>query len=520
MGAILGRLAFLLAFAPFLQGVIGRTKAIAAGRTGPPLLQPYHDIWKLLRKGAVYSPVEGVLFRAGPTVGLACALVAGLLVPLFDSKAPMEFPGDVVLFAYLLGLGRFLTVLAALDTGSSFEGMGASRETAFSAVCESGLLLALAVLCLPGSVFSFAGAGAAVGGLIPHPAVLLAAAALFVVLLAENSRIPVDDPATHLELTMIHEVMVLDHGGPDFAYILLASAVKLFLMSAVLVRLLVPAPAAATEATSAIFLATVLAVGVLVGIVESTMARLRLSRVPQLLFSATALALIALAVLFHPTAGGWEAADALLAAVLVLNLFIASSSRLTACVQACGIQGAALSALPLALHGVGRAATSVHPLAMAAGTFALKAIAIPLLLLRAIREANVRREVEPSQSLTASLLLGAVFTAISFSLGRVLVLPEASSSALTVPAAFATMLVGFLMLAGRRKAVAQVVGFLLLDNGVFVFAQALAREMPLVVELGILLDVLVGVFVMGIAIYHISREFDHIDTDELSTLRD
>src|SRR5262249_2558467 len=218
----------LLALPPLLLGIIAKVKAFVAGRSGPPLLQPYRDVVRLLRKGAGYSRTTTWVFRAGPVVTLATTLAAGCLLPLRAAGAPLAFEGDLVLFAYLLGLGRFWTVCAALDTGSSFEGMGASREAAFSALAEAALFLVLVTLAVATRQLSLSAIFAALAGASgANPALWVAAAALAAVLLAENARIPIDDPATHLELTMIHEVMVLDHCGPDLAMIEYAAAVKL-----------------------------------------------------------------------------------------------------------------------------------------------------------------------------------------------------------------------------------------------------------------------------------------------------
>ena len=298
LGAILLHLGLLLIVPPLLPGIIAKVKAIAAGRKGPPLVQTYRDIWKLLHKGAVYSRTTTWIFRAGPIVTLAAAVAAGLLTPLVGTVAPLGFVGDVVLFAYFLGLGRFFTMAAALDTGSSFEGMGASREAAFSALAEPTLFLVLAILCIPAKSPSFAAAWAALPWqtwIAAHPPLLAATVALFVVLLAENSRIPVDDPNTHLELTMIHEVMVLDHGGPDFAFILYGSSIKLFLFASLLVHILAPIPAG--FAGLPVFLAGVLTTAVVVGIVESITARVRLVRVPQFLVGASVVAALGLLML-------------------------------------------------------------------------------------------------------------------------------------------------------------------------------------------------------------------------------
>jgi formate hydrogenlyase subunit 4 len=301
MGAITIHLVLLLALPPLLIGIIARTKAWFAGRKGAPLWQPYLDLWKLLHKGAVFSRTTTWLFRAGPIVTLAAALTAGLLTPLGAAASPLGFSGDVILFAYLLGLGRFFTMAAALDTGSSFEGMGASREAAFSALAEPALFMVLAIICVPAGSASFAEAWASPWQTWgpAHPALPAAAVALFGVLLAENSRIPVDDPTTHLELTMIHEVMVLDHGGPDLAFVLYGSAVKLFLFAALLVHMVLPVPPAGGALGAGVLVAGAAAVAVLVGIVESVTTRIRLLRVPQFLVGASVIAALGLAVLLY-----------------------------------------------------------------------------------------------------------------------------------------------------------------------------------------------------------------------------
>jgi hydrogenase-4 component E len=213
-------------------------------------------------------------------------------------------------------------------------------------------------------------------------------------------------------------------------------------------------------------------------------------------------------------------ADFLLLVVTALSVSIVASSRLTSCVRASALQGVALALLPFALWG-GTLEGHLAPIVlMSLGALAVKAIVIPLLLSRAIREANVRREAEPFISLHFSILIAAALVGFSFWLGTALALPRPAPTPLLVPMAFATLLIGFLVLVTRRKAVTQVVGYLTLENGIFIFGQILVAEIPFAVELGILLDLLVGVFVMGIAIHHISREFEHIDTELLTTLKD
>jgi formate hydrogenlyase subunit 4 len=286
-----------LALAPLLVGAINRTKSAFAGRVGPPLLQLYYDLARLLRKGAVYSHTTSWVFRAGPVVGLASALAATTLVPCGGLPAPLAFTGDLVAFAYVLGVIRFVTVVAALDTGSSFEGMGASREVTLASLAEPVVILGLASIARKTQSLSLStmfppswGATGIVGVLI--------AAALIVIVLAENSRIPVDDPNTHLELTMIHEVMVLDHSGPDLAFILYGAALKLWVLGALVVGIALP-HSGDPWADTAVALAGMLGLAVLIGVVESCMARLRLLRVPHLLAGAGGLVVLALFLVFE-----------------------------------------------------------------------------------------------------------------------------------------------------------------------------------------------------------------------------
>jgi formate hydrogenlyase subunit 4 len=282
---------------PLLLGIINRVKSLVGGRTGPPLLQPYFDLAKLMSKGSVYSETTTWVFRAGPALGLAALIVAVLLLPLGPLQAPLGFAGDLFLLAGLLALQRFCLMVCALDTGSSFEGMGASREAFFASIGEPALLIGLLVaargalsLSLTGLLGATTLATAAAAG----PALLLVAVALFLLMLAENARIPVDDPNTHLELTMIHEVMVLDNSGVDLAYITYASALKLWVFGALVVGLLLPTGGLPTEAVVPLFVLSMVALAVAVGVVESTMARVRLSRVPRLLVGAGGLTALAL----------------------------------------------------------------------------------------------------------------------------------------------------------------------------------------------------------------------------------
>jgi formate hydrogenlyase subunit 4 len=281
--------ALVLGLPPLLLGVINKTKAFFAGRVGPPLLQAYWDLAKLLRKDTVLSRTTTWVFLAGPAVGLVTTLFAALFVPIGGHPAPLSFEGDFVLFAYVLGLGRFFTVAAALDTGSSFEGMGGAREATFSCLAEPALFFGLFVLARATGSMSLSGMlGPALAASWSTAAAALAAVLVswFVVLLAENCRIPFDDPNTHLELTMIHEVMVLDHSGPPYGLVLYGAALKLFVFGAVVLGVALPLGGMDPWLSWGVFVGASLLLAVAVGVVESAMARMRLLQLPSLLVAA------------------------------------------------------------------------------------------------------------------------------------------------------------------------------------------------------------------------------------------
>jgi formate hydrogenlyase subunit 4 len=289
---IIARLALWLLVAPLLPGIINKVKAWVAGRRGPPVLQLYYDLARLWRKGVVLSTLASPGFVIGPAVAWVAVASAGLLLPLGPAGGLFGFRGDALLLIYLLALARFCTAWAAMETGSAFEGMGAAREVSYAVLAEAALIAAVLSLCIQTGSTSLvtmlspsAGAGA-----------VLLAAGLFTVLLAENCRVPFDDPNTHLELTMIHEVMVLDHSGPPLAVILHGAAMKLMLFALLLVEAVLPLAKLTWPAAAGALVGGVLASTVGIGLVESLLARLAFRRVPLLLTTAFLLCLFALLI--------------------------------------------------------------------------------------------------------------------------------------------------------------------------------------------------------------------------------
>lgn len=308
-------LSFLLA--PLLIGVINRVKARMGGRQGRPLLQLYFDINKLLRKAPVYSHTTSWVFQAGPMLALATAVCAVCIMPYSGFSAPYAFEGDFVMLAGLFALGRLGLILAALDTGSAFEGMGAAREALFSAFAEPVFFLGLAVLAHASGSMSISNMISSVSAEAwssNWSLYLLLILSFFLLLLTENCRIPVDDPNTHLELTMIHEVMVLDHSGPELAFVEYAAALKLWAFSLLISGVLLPLPynplftpegalgpygflGIAVNALCSLLV--VFLIGIFVGLMESLMARLRMDRVPQVLTLAGSFAGLAALALWR-----------------------------------------------------------------------------------------------------------------------------------------------------------------------------------------------------------------------------
>ncbi len=300
--AMLQGLLLLLA-SPLITGLIRTAKARLQNRRGPSPLQPYRDLHKLLRKGVVEPETASAVFTAAPFVLFAATLLAGLLIPAVAASAPLSQFGGVLALVYLLALGRFFLALAALDTGSSFGGMGSSREMTISALAEPALLLAVFTAALSaGSTDPGRMARVAIfeGWRFLAPSQMLAFAALFIVLLAETGRIPVDNPATHLELTMIHEAMILEYSGPWLALIEWSASVKQMVLLTLLANLFFPFTLASGPgvmellAAAGLYLLKILVLAGAVVLVETTNAKMRLFRVPELLAVAFVLGALAL----------------------------------------------------------------------------------------------------------------------------------------------------------------------------------------------------------------------------------
>lgn len=288
---ILIQITMIIAVAPLVNGVIGKVKALTQKRQGAPVWQMYFDLYKLIKKQAVVSETASWIFRATPYIVFATAITAAMLVPVSTMAAPEEIPGDMIMLVYILALGRFFMMLAALDTGSTFGGMGSSREAMISSLIEPSILISLFTVGLIAHSTSLYQIMVTAQGAIPFadPATPMVFLALFAVTIAETSRIPVDDPATHLELTMVHEAMILEYSGRHLALLEFGAAIKQLIFITLLVNIFLPhdqlismTGLAGIGLSLLIYLLKVIGLAVLIGIAEVSTVKFRFFSVPNL----------------------------------------------------------------------------------------------------------------------------------------------------------------------------------------------------------------------------------------------
>ncbi len=284
----------ILLFMPFFViGIIKKTKAFWAGRKGVSIFQPLFDTVRLFKKDRTISSTTSWVFNFAPVVVFATTLFAGLFVPMANCYSIINVVGAFVIFSYILGLGKFFALISAMDTGSSFEGMGASREACFTTIVEPAFFIILASLIALSGNYTFSSIANIIksSGTFGILIVIMAVISLFIMLLTECSRVPVDDPTTHLELTMIHEVMILDNSGVDLALITWASGMKMVILMALITNLIIPF-GSGLKAGVGLFLLTLILLAVVIGTLESAIARLRMSHVFEFVFVMSSFALI------------------------------------------------------------------------------------------------------------------------------------------------------------------------------------------------------------------------------------
>lgn len=286
------QIVIIILLAPLVNGVIGKIKALTQKRTGAPVLQMYFDLHKLMRKAAVVSDVSSWIFRATPYIVFGTAVVAAMLVPVTVRILPDSIPGDMIMLFYILALGRFFICLAALDTGSAFGGMGSSREVMISSLIEPSVIVViftLGLICRSTSVFTIMEYMAKSGANFIGPVYILLFLSMLIILIAETSRIPIDDPSTHLELTMVHEAMILEYSGRHLALMEYGAVIKQMMLMTLMVNIFLPLDSFFTVTGFAgvvlsllIYLGKMLLLTVIVAFIEVNTVKVRFFSIPNL----------------------------------------------------------------------------------------------------------------------------------------------------------------------------------------------------------------------------------------------
>ena len=519
----------VLALAPLLVGFVRKVKARLLSRQGPPLIQPYRDLIRLLRKEVVLATNASWLFRAVPYLIFAATWVAASLVPTFASGLIFSWSADLIAIVALLGTARFFLALAGLDIGTSFGGIGSSREVMIASLAEPAMLMIVFTLALvAGSTqLSTMASYLASGDVGLRVSLGMALIALIMVAIAENARIPVDNPATHLELTMVHEAMVLEYSGRHLALIDLSAELKLLLYVSLIACLFMPwgiaPPDAAPQALLigvAAYVAKLAAGGFLLAVFETSIAKMRVFRVPDFLGVALMLGLLATLLMFVARSHEMstltlDIAHLLAGSLVLVSFLLLYQDRLYALLNVY-----ALHALVLALSVAWQAYAQDAPQLYITAALALlfKAIVIPVALHRMIVKLGIQREIETVGGIGLTVLLGVGLVALSMvvtlraSAGADLLAREDLAFALAV------VLLGLLMMVTRRNAVSQVVGFMSLENGL-VLAATGAKGMPFVVEISVAFSILIAFIVIGIFLFRIRERFDTVDIAALDKYR-
>jgi formate hydrogenlyase subunit 4/hydrogenase-4 membrane subunit HyfE len=529
---------FVFVFAPLLIGIMRKVKARLQGRSGSPILQPYLDVMKLFSKGTSKSAVTSFVFVIAPVLGFVSIAIAALMLPILS---PLPFLAvNIIVFAYLFSIGRFLTALSGLDAGSSFGGLGSSREMLYSVLIEPALFAVILFLVASGSfntIAPLATGGAAWEALAFSPAHWLAALALFVIILAETGRLPFDNPATHLELTMVHEAMILENSGPGLALIEWAHAAKIFLLFSLIAVLFLPAVSQDSLLRLAFVLGVSVVLSVLTAVVESISVKVRLFKVGELLILAMLLAVLAFLTKVFGAGMQGDLTTALVFVMLLSSLYFIFSATFSR-----RIELYALQSLCLVLIFLQQALYSGTPDAYfrLATTVVFKLIIIPIIfyqlfrlmpgelkllstrfytVFRATKEGlRLNLDFDPlfmsaPVSPARALMYSGVLIVLAFVLSSIL-----GGSTLMLPLVLSLILIGMLIIAVKTHLLLQLLGFLLMENGVVLLPTALPIQVPFVGDAVALFDVVVLIIVAALLALKVRGTVGTLDTKELDEL--
>ncbi len=526
----------VLLFGPLVTGVIARLEAVVQQRRGPRILQPYYDIAKLFRKETVLPGEAGVVFRAAPYVSFAAYATVPLLIPVLTTfPLPLGYMGDILGGGFVLGLASFAVSLAAIDSGSPFAQLGSSRLRSFGALGEPTIIVVVfAVALITGTDLPYALAATITSSAVEifRPAHLLAAAAFFMVLLAETGRIPVESHGGTLELGMIEEARTLEHSGPGFALLRWGSSTKQLILFTIFANVLVvpwglAADGRLDHVLEAVGFLLVKALGIAIVIVgiESAFAKLRLYKIPEFTVASFLLAVLAVVTFVFQRDLGvgrltvYGAVSTVVAvAVLVLAFGMLRSQDVWEQLALYGFGSAVVAALAFATAATGHDSALY---ALGAVTIGFKAVLVPLGIGVVLRSLEIRAQVPSIVRAPTAVLLGIALSGFAFLVLSKLHLHAVGdglpTSALAV--AFAVCLVAFLLMIVRPYAPSQLLGFLVFENGATLASLVVAPGLPLILALLLLFDVLVAVIVFVVLVQYLAIQQRAVTTSVLDRLR-
>lgn len=521
----LAQVAFVFGIAPLLVGVMRKVKARFQRRDGAPIYQPYLDLAKLFFKGTVTSADSSWIFTAAPAITFASVIVAAAILPVLSEKTLLVT--DLILFLYLFAIGRFLTALSALDIASAFGGLGASREMFYSVVIEPALFAVMLFLATADGNLGLAPlsayASAAWPAALYSPAHWLAGAALFIIILAELGRLPFDNPATHLELTMVHEAMILDQSGPLLALTEWAQAAKAVLFLGLWAQLFLPLPALMATiggaAYAVAFAALLLLLGALVATVESLTPKLRLFKITRLLVFSAALSLVAFFARVWDLRVSGQLDLVLAFVMLVCSLYFLLSATFRRRLVIYFIQS---SALAIILLNAALASGEFDSYLRLATTIILKLVIVPWLLWRVLKtlsgESKMFLNIDPIYDAapitsTFAVMLSALLVFFAF-----VMTPVLGIKTLLLPVAMSIVLVGGLIISLKTHVLLQLMGFLMLENGLVLLPTALGLNIPLLGEITVLFDTVMLLVTAIMLAFKIRGSMDSLNVENLNSL--
>jgi len=517
---------FILAVAPLAMGTVRFCKARLQGRLGASPFLPYYTFATLLKKEMVISDVTSWVFRVVPFVVLSTSVVLAFVLPLLFVGGKLASLSDFLFVAGVLMIGSIFLVLGGLDTGSAFGGMGSSREMTIATLIEPTLIMVFVAMGFVSGTFAIDGMmGQSL--IIAHPYLILSVFAFFLVTLAENARYPVDNPATHLELTMVHEAMILEYSGPYLAMLEYASAIKLTVFAILLANFIFPTTVLAVASLGflgvifAIILGTlkVLVAMGLLALLESTIVKMRFYRLQEYMsiafFTALAGMLIALFSAFLSVNIGWHTIFGALAVFFVVLLF--GRARSYAMVRYYALSSLSIAGIALGLSFLFQT-EKMHLWIFAAVTILIKAIMVPYVIRYAQKKhkdlISAPSFLRPASSYFVIVaILGVTFFIMQHTpiVGIVEFDTLLYVSIALIGIGLATMIV-------HRNILSQVLGLLTMENGVTVFTLVTVKSLPLVIELGVFVIIVVSAFILSILGARIREFYGSTDTEELRSL--